>query len=610
MGGLAGLIDFDGGAPDSAAVRAMATSLAARGPDGEGWFTEGPAALAHRLRRVRAGSLVQPCVRGNLVVLLDGWIYDLDAMEGSPDASDTELLAEAWARWGVEALDRLEGEFALAVWDRAALRLTLARDRLGTRPLFWSQRGRSIAFASAIPALFSVPWVGRELNRSRIAEYLSFQVVHAPRTLVEGIDQVEPGCVLQAQATWTKVRRYWQPQYAPVGTRVPEDHEVVEGLREAVAQAVHRRIPPDVSPGLFLSGGLGSTAVAHLMPKMSPPTPCFAVGFEGDRFPETPYAGRVATLLGMTLHEVVVDSPGLAAMFDESVVALGHPVGHAAVLLQLALARRAREEVRVVLSGNGGESLFGGRQVEGLARDLSVAAVVTKLPSALLAPLRPWMQRSSQGRRLTTSPRDYALQLELGGADLFSADERRRLLADPGHIQPDVRRAVLEPWYADLDTDPINTVLHGFLRSALGERALPRADRTAAAAGLDVRFPLLDTKVVQAAAALPGAAKVQRVGQVHRARWPLRAMLADVLPPALLDRPKRSLPVPLGSWLAGPGRLFFERRFQRLREDRWSLWRSTELDALREDVARSNAAGNRMWTLFALDAWLRLVLDP
>ena len=607
MGGLAGLIQFEGPAPDPRIVDAMAVALERRGPDGHGAFAEGPIAVKHRLRRVRTVQAVQPCLHGDLVVMLDGWIYGHDevgeALGAPAGLPDTEVLARAWAAWGPGALDRLEGEYAFAVWDRARGRILLARDRLGTRPLYWSQRGGHLAFASSVRALLEVPWVSRAPDLQRIAEYLSFQVVHAPRTLLEGVEQVEPGCIVEAEAGFTKARRYWHPPYAPPGTPRPHEAEVVERLRPVIRSAVERRITS--STGLYLSGGLGSAAIGAALQAQHRALPSFAVAFADDRFPETPFAGRAAKLLGLPLTEISVGGHALSASFDEAVRVLDHPVGHPAVLMQLALARAASEHVRVVLSGNGGESLLGGRQLEGLSRDLTLASIVTRLPSSLIAPLGPWLRQTEAGRRVATDPARYALELGLGGADLFSTEERARLLRDPALVRPGVRQEVLGSWYADLDTDPINLVLHGHLRSILGERALPRADRTAAAAGLDIRFPLLDTAVVELAASLPGSAKVRRIGSPASSRWPLRQLLAGVLPDALLDRPKRSVPAPRGTWLAGSGRLFFEHRLHALKEDPHGLWNPGALEALKQDVARSNAAGNRLWTLFILDAWLR-----
>lgn len=613
MGGLAGIVHFDGEPPDPADADAIARRQAHRGPDGEGRFTDGPAAFAHRLRRLpaRGSGKVQPAVADDLVVLLDGWLYGHEALlrELGHDAgqTDTETLLLAWRRWGLEALERLEGEWAFAVWDRRQRALTLARGRAGARPLHYAARGRRIAFASELPALLHLPWISREPDRTRLAEYLSFQVVHAPRTLLPDVQQVEPGSCVQATVDGVRRRTYWRARYAPPGTKKPREGEVIDRLQEAVDRAVAKRLARGVDTGLYLSGGLGSAAIAAAGQRRHQSLPGFTVTFADDESPEAPFAGRVARLLGLEHHVVTVGTAELAAAFEPTVAALGHPIGHPAALLQLLLARAAREHVRVVLSGDGSEELFGGRMLDSLGRWLRLARRFALLPAPARRLLARAMGGSERARRIATPLARYALDLGIGGADLFSAEERARLFRDPALVRPDVRRDVLAPLYEGVDTDPINLALHGFLRSSLGESALARAERTASAAGLDVRFPLLDREVVEAAAALPGSFKLVRVGGSVHTRWPLRAMLEGVLPPVLVDRPKRGMPAPLGAWLAGPGRLFMEERLRLLREDPLELWRPEALDALRRDVTRSNAAGIRLWTLFLLDAWVRML---
>ncbi|MEQ1508221.1 MAG: asparagine synthase-related protein, partial [Myxococcota bacterium] len=259
----------------------------------------------------------------------------------------------------------------------------------------------------------------------------------------------------------------------------------------------------------------------------------------------------------------------------------------------------------VALAGDGGEELFGGRMLDGLARSLAAARWFTRLPAPVRSALTRSWPRSDRLRRWSVPAEAYVVQLGIGGADVFTADERASLLRDPALVRPELRREVLAPFYEGLDTDPVNLALHGFLRSSLTEIGLTRADRMASVSGLDVRFPLLDLAVVEAAAALPGSAKLRRTGGSLHTRWPLRGLLRGELPEVLVDRPKRGIPTLVGGWLSGPGRLFLEERCTRLKQDPYGLWRPEAIDALRRDVDRSNAAANRLWSLFVLDSWLR-----
>jgi asparagine synthase (glutamine-hydrolysing) len=606
MGGLSGIVDF-GGPVDRGAADRMQAQLRHRGPDGEGAFDDQGVSLRHRLRKVVPGRSREPVVTDDVVVLMDGWLFDHEqvALEvghdpvGHPDVS---TLVAAWRRWGAELGRHVEGEYAAAVYDRKARTLTLLRDRLGTRPLYWCRRGSTVAFASDLPALLEADVVPRALAREHLAEYLAFQAVHAPRTLLRDIFQVEPGHWLMHDADGVRSKAWWAPSWRRAER--PES-ELVEQLQGAVDQAVRRRVPAGVDAGILLSGGLGSAAIATAAKARFLELPTFTVSFDDDPHPESPFAGRVAQLLDLEHHEVTVGSDELASTLNDTVAALGHPVGHPAAVLQLALARAARKRVRMVLSGDGGAELFGGRMLDAAHRQLKAVGAWERLPRLARRPLRRLL-----GRRLPAGAREGAdpLALGLGGARLFDEAQRRTVLRDPGLVRPRVRQEVLEPWYRDLDTDPLNTVLHGALRSSLQGVAIPRADRTAAAAGLDVRYPLLDAAVVDASLALPGHAKLRRVGGALHTRWPLRAMLSGALPPALLNRPRRGLPTPLGAWLAGPGRLLMESRLRLLKEDAFGLYDVGGLDALRREVTRSNPAGIRLWALILLDTWLRQTL--
>ncbi len=610
MGGLAGLINFRGDRPDPDVVTRMSERLAHRGPDGAGDWREGEAVFAHRLRRIVQTRSQQPYVTDDLVVMLDGWIYDHQDVARAAggdveDPVDTHSIAQAWARWGAEFPHHVEGEYAASIWERKSRTLTLVRDRLGVRPLFWARQGDRFAFASELPSLREVPWVSNDFAVDNLAEFLSFQVVHAPRTLLRQVFQVEPAHWLRVSADGLRTRRYWRLEYAAPGTPKPSEGEVIDGLQEAVSRAVRRRVPGGVDTALYLSGGLGSTVIAAAARDRFLTLPSFSIAFADDPHPEAPFAGRVAGLLGLEHHGVLINTPEMAAGFRPAVAALGHPIGNPASISQLALARATSKRARVALSGDGGEELFGGRWLSRLGRGLRLASGFASLPVPFRRPLARVLGRSRTGQYVSTPPDRYVLELGIGGSDLFSAEERRRLLRDDRLVRPDIRQDVLRPFLTGLDTDPVNLALHGYLRSWLTEGDLARADRTSAANGLDVRFPLLDQEVLKRAAALPGSFKLRRVGGSLHTRWPLRAMLSGVLPSSLVNRPKRGMPKPLDHWLAGSGRLFMEDRLAWLKRDPRGLYRPEALDDLKAQLNRSSGAGIRLWALFILDEWLR-----
>lgn len=609
MGGLAGVVHFHGESPDAGLIERMSAAVAARGPDGEGTFSEGPVRLVHRIRRLTASRQPLPVVTDDVVILLDGWIYDHEALPehltgpAAPGSSNAATLLAAWQRWGKGFVDHVEGDFAAAVWSRRTNELHLFRDRFGVRPMFWTRSGSRFAFASTVPALLHLPWVSPEPDRERLAEYLSFQVVHAPRTLLADVRQVEPGHWLAVDHDRLVTRRWWGIRYAPRGTPRPRDGEIIDAVQEAVQRAVRRRVPADTEVGIALSGGLGSTAIAAAARRLYLNLPTFTISFADDPYPELPFAGRIARLLGLEHHEITVGSADVAAAFVPTVQALGHPIGNPTAILQALLAKSAGERVRVLLAGDGGPELFGGRMLDKLHQQLRVARLGGGLPPAgkrLLGRLL-----GERGIALRIPPEKLALEQGIGGANLFSELERAALLRDRSWVRPAVRREVLGPFHANLDTDAVNTALHGFLRSWLGEGALARADRTAAAAGVDMRFPLLDLEVVAYAAGLPGAVKVRRAGGGLHTRWPLRAMLDGVVPAPLVNRPRRGMPAPPDGWLVNAGRLFFEERWALLLEDEHELFDRAGLEALRQQLPGSSVAALQVWSLFVLDAWLR-----
>ena len=610
MGALAGRLDFHT-PPAIARVDAMAAKMARRGPDGAGRFAEGPFAIAHRRRAVGPIPAAQPLVEEDAVVALDGWIYDHLAVarrlgRADPAQPDVSTVLFAWRTWGPDWVHHLDGSFTVAIWARREQALYLFRDRVGTRPLFLCETRQRLLFASELPGLLVDRDVPRDVATEHLAEYLSFRVVHAPRTLLRGVTQLEPGHRLRFDARGPERIAWFKPAYARPGTPRPSDGDLVDRLQQGVEHAVARRVVPGADTAIYLSGGLGSTAIAAAALKLHLPMVSWTMGFADDPNPETPFAGRVARLLGLDHHEWVVGSAELAHHVDETVEVLGHPNGNPAAILQLVLAREVGRHHRVVLSGDGGEELFGGRMLDGLAGRLRLASAFAALPK----PARRAVAAMWRGERPAwTSDEAFGLAAELGGTSLFRTRERTDLLADAAWARPSVRRDVLGPFYEGLDTDPINAILHAFQRSWLSEGSLVRADRTASAAGLDVRFPLLDSEVMAMAAALPGDSKLRRVGGSLHSRWPLRAMLEGVLPPPLVNRPKRGLPAPLDGWLGGAGRLFLEDRFARLRANRRGWWKVATLDRLHREVGHTSGAGLRLWSLFLLEAWLDRVVE-
>jgi asparagine synthase (glutamine-hydrolysing) len=581
-----------------ALARRMAGALVHRGAYVHVW-SEGPAQLGHSGRSEHVAIHVED----EVVVTLAG---TLEPDPNGEATTDLARVAAAWRRWGVDFPGHLHGEYVAAILERRTGRLHLVRDPSGLHPLYWARSAGSVAFASDLAPLLEVPWVSRELARENLAEYLSFRVVHPPRTLLRDVSVLPPGWRLRFDAEGVRTARAFTQRYAAPGTPVPREADVLPELTSAIERAVRRRISGEEPVGIYLSGGVGSAAVTAAARAASRSLSTFTVTFSEEPTPESPFAGRIASLLGMEHRTVVVGSRDIADSFDATIAAIGHPNGNVSAVLQLHLARAAAGSVGRVITGDGADQLFGGAMLEAPAEGLAKVLRFQQLPSPIRALARPWLARSERFSELLVDPRSWALEQGIGGVTLFDTPARRQLLLDGLWVRPGVRRDVLAPMYGAVDTDPLNAMMHAFYESQLVSDILPRVTGTAAAAGLRLSAPLLDREVVRQALLLPGAFKTRGLRAGLGTRWLLRALLRGTLPPALINRPDRHMPRPLDGWLVGPGRLFLEERLAWLREDPLGLWHHTGLEALRRGLlGRQEGASHKLWALFALESWVR-----
>lgn len=378
-------------------------------------------------------------------------------------------------------------------------------------------------------------------------------------------------------------------------------------LHEALERSVRRRLAGDRAVGVYLSGGVGSTVIVAAARAASRSLRTFTVAFADEPFPESPFAGRVATLLGMDHETVVVGSAEVAQSFDDAVHAASLPIGNVALVLQHLLARAASAHVEAVLTGDGTDQLFGGTMLSGPAQQIRAAQRFHALPWPLRRPLRRVLKHVEAARPWLVDPEALPRREGVGGARVFDPRTRRMLLLDELLVRTNVREEVLGPYYDEVDTDVLNRVLHAFWRSTLLGETLPRVEATAAAAGLGLELPLVDREVRRLARLLPGPFKLHGLGTDLPTRWLLRATLQGAVPAALVNRPDRGLPRPLDDWLTGAGRLFLEERVALLKRDPLGLWHTTGLEALKRGLGRQAGASQRMWALLLLDQWFRAV---
>ena len=562
----------------------MARLVESRGPDDAGEWADPDAGIALGHRRLSIVDLSprgrQPMVSagGTLVIAYNGEIYNFRELRAEFEASgasfrgdsDTEVLLEACAAWGIErALGRCIGMFAFALWDRASRRLHLARDRLGIKPLYWARTARGLLFASQ-PKCFSMhPDWRPAVDRASFSEYLRHGYVNAPRCIYREAYQVRPGHIL----TFDPRGEVHEHCYWDVGavardglrrrrTQV-DDEEAVEALDALLRDAVGRRMVADVPLGAFLSGGIdSSTVVALMQAQSSRPVRTFSIGFGEKRFDEAVHAGAVARHLGTDHTELYVEPdhaidliPSLAERYDE-------PFGDSSQLPTLLVSELARRHVMVALSGDGGDELFGGYNRHAQARTLRRVYAASprwarKAVAGVLTSLRPgaW-DRLSAVLPARRRPRLFGDKLhmlaEVMSLERFDEVYPRlvshwRLDAElvpgegrgAGRLEPDGLVARLGDeveWMQLLD---LCTYLPGDI--------LTKVDRASMAHSLEARVPLLDHRVVEHAWCLPVDRKI-RAGET---KWILRRVLERYVPRTLFERPKMGFAVPIDRWLRG-----------------------------------------------------------
>jgi asparagine synthase (glutamine-hydrolysing) len=534
-------------------IARMAESLRHRGPDGE-------CIVGHERARIGARRLAimdlttgdQPFQSpdGKIWMVCNGEIYnatDLRAEASRPGWSypfrsrgDIETIVPFYERYGVDAVGRLEGMFGLAVWDDARSRLVLARDRAGEKPLFWANVRGEVRFASEIQALLAFPDQPRRVNRKALSLYRALGYVPAPYTMFDGIHKLPPASVLIAEGGRTEIRPYWSP--AAAADRPPRvSFENIQELQETLLRAVRRELMSDVPLGIFTSGGLDSSilvgAAARAMPGDKIHT--FAVRFTEPGYDESEYAESVTHDIASVHHVVTADDESLGRALEVVSGALAEPLGDPAVLPTWLLAEAAREHVKVILSGEGADELFGGYPTY---LGHKFADRWQRLPRGLRSFARWVVDRwpTSTGKMTL----EFMLKQFLGGAELPWLDRQLTWLGANA-----IERDAIAELDAKLDgfphTDPLNRVMWFDFLTYLPDDLLVKVDRATMLASVEARAPFLDREVMELVLPLPSQLKVQ--GFTTKAI--LKEAARGLVPDHVIDRQKRGLSVPVARWL-------------------------------------------------------------
>lgn len=481
--------------------------------------------------------------------------------------------------------------------------LDLCCDPTRSRPLFWARHGSQVAFASRVSALLTLPWVSAEPAPEHLAEYLSFRYVHAPATLLRDVFAVPPGHRVRISAAGVSIERWFDPGWSAPDASAPPLFHAARELDRHLRRSVQRRLPHDEPAAVMISGGLDSSAILFHAREHRSDILASTVALADDPTAETAFAARAASMLGVPFFEHRVEAGELIGAVERAARLMGQPLPSPTAVVQLLFFERLRAERRVVLGGDGGDEMLGGRGLESIAQRMRGARVVDHLPSPARALTRSLARRSGR-RDLAADPARFGLDRLIGGSRVFKAHERRAILRDPGPTRSGIRQAVLTPLYEEVHTDPLNQVLHVWQRGWLAHDSLARSVHMSEAAGVEVRYPMLDRELHLLVNGWPSSVKVRRMGGRLLTKAPLREAMRGRLPDRLIFRPKRSMPAPLDDWLRGGGRAFLGQRIDALCEDPARPWNADAVVALaRAHLSQEANHGLKLWTLILYQAW-------
>ncbi|GAB6037051.1 asparagine synthase (glutamine-hydrolyzing) [Fundidesulfovibrio butyratiphilus] len=624
MCGIAGIVRVSG-EPLPAETRdhleSMTAALAHRGPDGQGLWMEGPAALGHRrLSIIDLSTGAQPMAYApsGAVVTFNGEIYNFQEVRAELEAeglafhthSDTEVILAAWTAWGPDCLDRLEGMFAFALWDPRDRTLFAARDRFGKKPFFYTLQNGLFAFASELTALTRLPALRLSVDPATLARFLAYEDVPSPTSIYREVSKLPPAHSLLLRNGRLTLARYWDLP-APEPARA-DDVELGRELKRLLSRAVKRRLVSDVPLGVFLSGGIDSSIVAGLMAAQCNRVKTFSIGFREASYDESRYARIVAERIGSDHHERILSAEDCADLLPEIVRRFDEPLADPSIAPTYLLSQITRERVTVALGGDGADELFAGYEH---FQGFKAAGWYNALPA--------WLRRGVVDpicARLPAS--DGYVNLRLGAQTFLKGARQPEWLRiqtwltalgpelqaglwsrpDPAALAPATLFAPTRELYDHFPSpDPLAKAFYVYARQYLLDYILVKVDRCSMMHSLEARAPFLDRDVAEFAARLPVDRKLRGL----RRKYLLKKACADVLPREILTRNKRGFLIPVARWLRTRLKPLVDDLLGETHLRRQGLFDPKAVRSL-VDEHQSGRADRRkeLWTLLVLQLWL------
>ena len=628
MCGICGVFRFGERQADRSSVEAMNLQIVHRGPDDAGFYVSGPIGLAmRRLSIIDVKSGQQPITNEDksLWLVYNGELYNYRQLRDElkkrghtlRSNSDTETIVHLYEDFGKDCVHHLRGMFAFALWDSHKRSLFVARDRLGIKPLYFCKTGEEFLFGSEIKAILAYPGVRPAINRRALSEYLAFGYVAGSETLYKDIYKLLPGHWMEIEENGViSIERYWDAPNPAVDPGKPERF-YVETYREMLESAVQSHLMSEVPLGVFLSGGIDSSAVAALMTKHNPERiKTFSVGYQDTAYSELSYARAVAEHLRSDHHEVLLGRQEFFELLPRMIWHEDEPLAWPSSVALYAAARLARQHVTVVLTGEGSDETLAGysRYAMTLWNKRFDSFYRHLVPSALRKVVRERLVNGGIAgadvkRKLghTFLGRDGESWSSFYFDNFYSAfalAEQRALLAPELAAEADPYHTPLEHW-SNSRGDAIQRMLYTDIKTYLVE-LLMKQDNMSMAASIESRVPFLDHELLEFAFAIPSRLKVHGL----EGKIVLKKALADLLPESILYRQKLGFPTPWRAWLAGPALPEVEELLLSARAQARGLFNPDYLRRLfMEQKQRTTDHSDRLWRLLNLEIWHRVCIE-
>lgn len=601
----------------------MMRSMVHRGPDEEGFYLDEIAGIGSRrlsIIDVEGGRQPIQNEKGTLWIVFNGEIYNYRELRlylekrghAFRTRTDTEVILHLFEEYGKECVQYLDGIFAFAIWDRLKRELFIGRDRLGVKPLYYTLVGGTLIFGSEMKVLLAHPDVNREIDLISLNEYLSYEYVPSPRSIISGIYRLEAGHTLNFNSKGLQIQRYWNVSFRRSESRPPvhwRDYAV--GLYETLRECVRRELVSDVPVGVLLSGGIDSSTIATFMTDFYPGTvESFSIGFAENSFDESRYARMVARRLGTQHNELILTGKRAVDLVQDISSILDEPFGDSSFIPTYLLSKFARQKVKVVLGGDGGDELLAGYPTI-LAHRLieTYERLVPWWVRARLAPrLMDWMAVSFDNISL-----DFRLRRFLAGRGVplharhhrwlgsFVDEEKAQLLQD--WIKPVLRDTYFQAYQNMLDCDarlPLNQILYDDMRLYLEGDILFKVDRASMAASLEVRVPFLNRQAVEYITDLPLDLKLRGV----TSKFLLKKAMQHRLPPEIIHRKKKGFNMPVAYWLNTDLKELMLDMLSKDRIRRQGLFNPDYVTQLVEShQAKKKDNRKLLWTLLMFQVW-------